>query len=144
MERTKYVQASFDKHKYECTTKKVYQYDNGLVLLVKKVFGVHGGMTVQFETQGIDHSVNSITAMNSSGELTCRIPDELLLYGHDIKGYIYVQENSSTHYTIYEIYIPVEPRAASNLGDGRYYLPTDAQTTFEVRLTDGCLWAITT
>lgn len=100
------VVASFSDARHETRTRRVYQYDYGMVLTVDGI-----DLPVAFEAHfsNTDDTGTSTTQIGSDSAVT--IPDAYLLTGLPIYCWIYLHSGETDGETVYKITIPVKRRA---------------------------------
>lgn len=100
------IVASFSDARHETRTRRVYQYDYGMVLTVD---GIDLPTAFEAHFSNADDSGTSVTQIGSDGAVT--IPDEYLLTGLPVYCWIYLHSGEDDGETVYKITIPVKKRA---------------------------------
>lgn len=100
------VVASFTDARHEARTRRIYQYDYGMVLTVD---GIDLPTAFEAHFSNTDDSGTSVTQIGSDSAVT--IPDEFLLTGLPVYCWIYLHSGEDDGETVYKITIPVKKRA---------------------------------
>ena len=100
------IVASFSDARHETRTRRVYQYDYGMVLTVD---GIDLPTAFEAHFSNTDDSGTSVTQIGSDGAVD--IPDEYLLTGLPVYCWIYLHTGEDDGETVYKITIPVKKRA---------------------------------
>ena len=100
------IVASFSDARHETRTRRIYQYDYGMVLQVDGIT-LPTAFEAHFSNQ--DDTGTSATQIGSDSAVT--IPDEFLLTGFPVYCWIYLHSGEDDGETVYKITIPVKKRA---------------------------------
>ena len=104
-ERSNVVTASLERGRTTVTTRRLWQYDYGMKLLLEDI-DLPDSYEVHFSNGVSGEAVTVIGSAEGVG-----IPDQVLTTGESIHAWLYLHTGENDGETVYHIIIPVFPRA---------------------------------
>lgn len=103
------IYANFGEEERTLWIRGLTQWDYGRVLKISGLNLAGDSIQVHFANEGCGEALVQLGAVDKSGNITVKIPNELLKNGRDINAYVYLADKEFGK-TIREIWIAVKPR----------------------------------